>query len=87
MEDQDRYSERIREIADRAEPVIDIDLDRYRPLLDGLDISDTQATELLLIIRDIMVMMIDLNVPAESWEQITDSIIQLPDADSGGLDS
>lgn len=58
----------------------DFDEDTYRPYLDGLNISDKQASELMRIVWDIMRMWVEMDLPVDSCGQIVESIINpIPD--------
>lgn len=69
-----------------ASSMADFDEEAYRPYLNGLDISDEQASELTRIVWDIMRMWVEMDLPADSCGQIVESIINpIPD-ESDSLD-
>lgn len=78
MDDRDRFSDQANsaDIGARSRGAsADFSADKYRICLDGLELDEDQADELLRIVWDMMRMCVEMNVPAESWGQIVDAVI------------
>lgn len=88
VNDQDRFSERIEAAGDnQAKSTSDFDEASYLPMLDGLDMAESQKLECLRILANIMRIFVDLDIPAETWGQITQAIIQGDADESSGIES
>lgn len=87
MDEHDRLCRR--PDTDDATPLhsmADFDEADYLPHLEGLELTDEQASELLHIIWDMMRMCVEMDLPPESWGQIVSPIFQAAAADSSALD-
>ena len=69
-----------------AASMADFDENEFRSHLNGLDISDEQASELMRIVWDIMRMWVEMDLPADSCGQIVESIINPIRDESDSLD-
>lgn len=75
MDEHDRISEAVRvEHETQLASMADFDEAEYMSFLSGLDITAAQASELLRILWDISRMCIEMDLPPESWGQITSAI-------------
>lgn len=58
----------------------------YLPYLAGLELTDAQASELLRIVWDMMRMCMEMDLPPESWGQITSQVFAAAACDSGDVE-
>ncbi|KQT85584.1 hypothetical protein [Aurantimonas sp. Leaf443] len=75
-----------REAVSPIASMADFDPADYRPYLNGLELSDEQASELLRILWDMMRMCVEMDIPAESWGQIVSPLFLAAAADSPEVD-
>jgi hypothetical protein len=50
----------------------------YLPHLDGLDMTDDQKAELMLVVWDIMRMWVEMDLPVQSCGHLVQSLIDPP---------
>lgn len=87
MDERDRFSESMRVQADvPVASMADFAEADYLPYLHGLDVTPAQASELLRIVWDMMRMCVEMDLPPESWGQITSSIFAAAARDSGDVE-
>lgn len=87
VDDRERISESVRAESDLPlASMVDFDEAEYLPYLEGLDLTPSQASELLRILWDMARMCMEMNLPAESWGQITSSIFASAARDSGNVE-
>ena len=64
----------------------DFDESRYRPYLDGFDLTDEQKVEFVRAMWKIMRAFVELNVPSETWGKVVEAIIEPPLGSFDALD-
>lgn len=87
VDERERISELM--LADSDLPLAsmaDFDEAQYVQYLEGLDLTPSQASELLRILWDMARMCMEMNLPAESWGQISSSIFASAARDSGDVE-
>ncbi|MGU3537359.1 hypothetical protein [Methylobacterium sp. A54F] len=87
VDEGDRIAEMVR--AESELPLASManfDAADYLPYLGGLDLTDAQASELLRILWDMMRMCIEMDLPPESWGQITSQVFADAARDSGDVE-
>lgn len=78
IENQESYS---RPIASASEeqllPLSDFDQSKYEPFLKGINVSEEQKGQFLILISNMMRSFVEMNIPAESWGRIIE-VLQKP---------
>ncbi|GJD57227.1 hypothetical protein [Methylobacterium dankookense] len=83
MDEGDRIAELVQAESDLPlASMADFNEADYLPYLAGLELTDAQASELLRILWDMMRMCIEMDLPPESWGQITSQVFAAAARDS-----
>ncbi|GJD51778.1 hypothetical protein OPKNFCMD_4537 [Methylobacterium crusticola] len=86
MDEGDRISELIRNQSEMPPAsMADFNEADYLPYLEGLELTEAQASELLRILWDMTRMCIEMDLPSESWGQITATVFDAAARDSSGV--
>ncbi len=87
MDEGDRFAETASTASNMPlASMADFDEAEYLPLLSGLDIDEAQARELLRILWDMMRMCVEMDLPPDSWGQITSTVFMAAASDSGDVE-
>jgi hypothetical protein len=86
MDEGDRISELIQNRSEMPPAsMADFNEADYLPYLEGLELTVAQASELLRILWDMMRMCIEMDLPPESWGQITATVFDAATRDSSDV--